>query len=694
MKYRVACGVLALAVPLSLHPAADDSIRGFDPSSQAQEVKWEQQARAIPDAARIGAFIRKYSNQPHLAGTPQSKQTAEAILAQLREFGLDARIEQFEALMPTPKSRLVEMTAPLKFRLKLEEPAVSGDRNSSDQGMIPTYNAYSPDGDVTAPLVYVNYGMQSDYAVLANMGIDVKGKIVIARYGRSFRGMKPKIAQEHGAIGCIIYSDPRDDGFFQGDVYPNGPYRPSDGVQRGSLLDLTQYPGDPLSPGWASEAGSKRLPMSEVGNMPKIPTMPISYGDAQPLLAALTGPVAPESWRGALPITYHLGPGSTSIHLKVTMDNATRPLYDVVARIPGSEFPDQWVLDGNHHDAWVHGASDPLSGASSLMETARALAEMTRKGWKPKRTILIDFWDGEEFGLIGSTEWMEKHADELDRKLIAYINADSTGKGKFTANGSHSLEAFMQQVARDVNDPVSGRPISTGGDFRIGPLGSGSDYTPFLQHLGIASLDVRFASNDSGVYHSDYDDYNWFSHFSDTNFTYGRALSRVHTTMLMRLADAPVLPFEFDHFVSTVRRYVDEIQSLPNAPAKSFFDGLRDSLTQLAATAMELNEAEMQALPRFSSASPDKLAELNRILFRTERSLTLDPGLPGRPWYRHRIYAPGKYTGYDAKTLPGIREAVEAGKTDEARTQTDQVVQVLQSLNDQLAGAVKLVGQL
>ena len=406
MKYRVACAVLALAIPLSLHPAADDSIRGFDSASQAQEVKWEQQARAIPDAARIGEFIRKYSNQPHMAGTPQSKQTAEGILAELREAGLDAHIEQFEALMPTPKTRVVEMTAPVKFRLKLDEPPVPGDKNSNDPGMVPTYNAYSADGDVTAPLVYVNYGLQADYTTLANMGIDVKGKIVIARYGRSFRGMKPKIAQEHGAIGCIIYSDPRDDGFFQGDVYPNGAYRPSDGVQRGSLLDLTVYPGDPLSPGWASEPGSRRLTMSEAVNMQKIPVMPVSSGDAQPLLAALTGPVAPESWRGALPITYHLGPGATSIHLKVAMDNATRPLYNVIARIPGTEFPDQWVLDGNHHDAWVHGASDPLSGASSLMETARALAEMTRKGWKPKRTIVIGFWDGEEFGLIGSTEWM------------------------------------------------------------------------------------------------------------------------------------------------------------------------------------------------------------------------------------------------------------------------------------------------
>jgi N-acetylated-alpha-linked acidic dipeptidase len=399
------------------------------------------------------------------------------------------------------------------------------------------------------------------------------------------------------------------------------------------------------------------------------------------------------------------------VHLKVAMDNSTRPLYDVIARIPGSDFPDQWVLDGNHHDAWVHGASDPLSGAASLMETARTLAEMTRKGWKPKRTILLAFWDGEEFGLIGSTEWMEKHADELDRNLVAYINADSTGKGRFMVSGSHSLEAFMQEVARDVNDPVTARPLfesanaaengtgnGKGNDFRIGALGSGSDYTPFLQHLGIASLDVRFAANDSGVYHSDYDDFNWFSHFSDTNFVYGRTLSQVHATVLMRFADAFLVPFEFGHLASTISRYVDEIQGLPNTPQKPYLAGVRTEVARLQKTAaalnVALNDAEIRVLPSLAPASQDTLVALNRILFRTERSLTIDPGLPGRPWYRHRIYAPGRYTGYDAKTLPGIREAVEAGKPDEAREQAGQVVQVLRTLNDQMTEAAKLLRQL
>jgi N-acetylated-alpha-linked acidic dipeptidase len=697
MKFRIACAVIALTVPPALHPAADDAIRGFDSASQATEVQREQQARAIPDAARVGDFIKRLSNQPHLAGTPQSQQTAQAILSQLREYGLEAEIEPFEALLPTPKTRVLEMTAPSKRRFKLEEPAIPGDRNSNDAEMVPTYNAYSGDGDVTAPLVYANYGLPQDYDVLSERGIDVKGKIVIVRYGRSFRGTKPKVANEHGAIGCIIYSDPQDDGYFEGDVYPKGPYRPSEGVQRGSVLDMTLYPGDPLSPGWASEAGSKRLPLSEAKTLMRIPVLPISWADAQPLLANLTGPVAPRAWRGALPITYHLGPGSTNVHLNIKMDNATRPLYDVIARIPGSQFPDEWILDGNHHDAWVHGASDPLSGAAALMETARTLAEMTRKGWKPKRSIILAFWDGEEFGLIGSTEWMEKHARELDDKLVAYIYADSSGTGRLTVGGSHSLEIFAQELARDVNDPSTGKPLlETGrsGEFRIGALGSGSDYTPFLQHLGISTLDIRFASSESGVYHSIYDDFNWYSHFADTGFIYGRTLSQVHATALMRLADAPVLPFEFGRFVSTVRRYTDEIEALRGTPKKTDLTAVRSETARLEEAAAALDSAWQIALPHLASASTEKVAALNRILFHAERTLIVDPGLPGRPWYRHRIYAPGKYTGYDAKTLPGIREAVEAGNQDEARQQTEQVVQVLRDLTAQVAEAQQLMGEL
>jgi N-acetylated-alpha-linked acidic dipeptidase len=700
------CLAAAFSVPSALHPAPGDSIRGFDAASQADEFKWEKEARAIPDTNHISEFIKRLSNQPHMAGTPQSKQTAEAIVTQLRSYGLEAKIEEFESVLPQPRVRILEMTTPVRWRAKLEEPRVAADRNSSDLGMVPTFNAFSGDGDITAPLVYVNYGVPADYDVLRDLGIDVKGKIVIARYLKSFRGTKSKVAQEHGAIGCIIYSDPRDDGYFEGDVYPKGPFRPPDGVQRGSLLDLTLYPGDPLSPGLASEPGSKRLPLSEAKTMMKIPVLPISYADAQPLLVSLEGPIAPEAWRGALPITYHVGPGTHDVHLRVAMDNQTRPLYDVVARIQGTDFADQWVIDGNHHDAWVHGASDPLSGAAVLMETARTLGTMMRRGWKPKRTLFLNFWDGEEFGLIGSTEWMEKHAEELTQKAVAYINDDSTGKGKFSVGGSHSLEAFVQEISREIADPVTSKPLEnalivhdnpldgTSGGFRINALGSGSDYTPFLQHLGIASLDIRFASNDSGVYHSIYDDFSWYSHFSDSTFVYGRTLSQVHATALMRLADAPLLPFEFGRFSAAIVRYVDEIERLNNQTRRSDFAALRGEIDNLQSNAVAFETAYSRALQHVGTAPAANLAEINRLLLQTERDLASEPGLPGRPWYRHRIYAPGKYTGYDAKTLPGVREAVEAGDMNEAREQADQVVSVLRRLNERINRAQKLMGGL
>jgi len=697
----------ALALPLVLFSAGNVNIRGFDSASQRDEIQWEQQARDIPDAARIGATIEKLSGQPHLAGTPASKQTADWLLAQLREYGLDANIETFEALLPTPQVRVLEMIAPARFQARLEEPALSVDPTSSNPDIVPPYNAYSGDGDVTAPLVYANYGLPADYDTLKEKGIDVRGKIVIVRYGQSFRGVKPRVAYEHGAVGCIIYSDPRDDGYFQGDSFPKGPYRPADGVQRGSVLDLGVEPGDPLSPGWASEPGGKRLTLAEATTIQQIPVLPISYSDATPLLAALTGPVAPEAWRGALPLTYHLGP-ATTVHLKVTMNNATQPLYNVIARIPGSEFPDEWVLYGNHHDAWVDGASDPLSGAGPLLETARTLAELAHKGWKPKRTVLIAFWDGEEFGLMGSTEWMEKHAEELNRKLAVYINSDVSGKGTLSVGGSPTLESFMREVVRDVKDPASGRPLvdvyleklaksspKVPAEFHLAPLGSGSDYTPFLQHLGIASLNLGFDNvAGGGTYHSAYDDFYWFRHFEDTDFTYGRALSQMDTTVMMRLADARVLPFEFGRLSASVNTYLDEIGRLNSeSKDKVNLEAVRKADAKLTVAADELGRAYDHALTKVPT-TPDKLAAINRLLMNSERDLTLDPGLPGRAWYRNRIYAPGRYTGYAVKTLPGIREAVEAKKPAEATEQAGQVAQVLDTLAEHLREATKLLDKL
>lgn len=711
------CCLLSVGVFLTAgSPAADTSIRGFSPAGVAAEQAWEAKVQATPEPNRVRNYIQKLSDKPHLAGTPASKAVAEYIAAQLREWGLDTRIEQFDALLPTPQRLVLEMTEPKPFRARLVEPAVPGDKNSEDSGQVPPYNAYSGDGDINAPLVYVNYGVPDDYDYLAKQGISVKGKIVIARYGASWRGVKPKVAEEHGAVGCIIYSDPHEDGYYQGDVFPKGPYRPSGGVQRGSVLDIAQYPGDPLSPGFASVPGAKRLALNQAATLMKIPVLPISYEDAMPLLESLGGPVAPAEWRGALGMTYHIGPGATKVHMKVEMDNSTHPLYDVIARIPGSEFPDEWVLYGNHHDAWVHGADDPLSGTASLLETARSLGALVKQGWRPKRTIMLGVWDGEEFGLVGSTEWCEKHAEELNTKLVAYINSDSNSRGHLSAAGSHTLESFMSEVARDLKDPRNGKPLSenmrtrpqtkrgSGAEpaengaeatgFRLGALGSGSDYTPFLQHMGIASLNLGFGGEGGGgVYHSDYDDFYWYSHFGDPTFEYGKALSQVTGTALLRLADAPLLPFEFTRFTETVSRYAAEIDKLKKGDRPSLAE-LRKSLEELRKSAAAFETAYTAALPKLESAPAGKLRGINTILFHTERAMTLSQGLPNRDWYKHRIYAPGTYTGYSVKTLPGLREAVEAGRADEAVQQAQQVTEVLRTLDQQVQEAARLLGAL
>ena len=710
---------LALALVPALLYSAETSLRGFPRDAAAQERRWEEKMRSIPEAARVGRYIERMSREPHLAGTPQSKAVAAYLVGLLREWGLDARIEEFEALLPTPLTRRLELVGgPKPFRAKLQEPPVKEDKSSSDMNQVPSYNAYSGSGDVTAPVVYVNYGVPADYEVLKKLGIDVKGKIVIARYGGSWRGTKPKVAQEHGAVGCLIYSDPRDDGFFQGDVFPKGPYRPSDGVQRGSVMDMAIYPGDPLSPGFASEKGSKRLTLKEAKTLMKIPVLPISYADASPFLENLEGPVAPEDWRGALAFTYHIGPGPAKAHLKVEMDNSTHPLYDVIVRIPGSELPDEWALYGNHHDAWVHGASDPASGAAPLLETARSLSELLKQGWKPRRTIMLALWDGEEFGLVGSTEWVEKHAEELKQKLVVYINSDSNGKGRLGVGGSHTLEEFVSEVVRDVNDPVTGKPLvdtlrarpgsstrgraaqasvlpADDGKYHITALGSGSDYTSFLQHLGIASLNLGFGGEGGGgVYHSDYDSFYWYTHFSDSTFVYGKALAQVTSTMVMRLADSPLLPFEFGRFAATVTNYVEEIDKLDHPKNQPNLNDLRAELDRLRKTASAFESSYSKALPRTSSASAAKLGALNQILFRSERGMTLPEGLPGRDWFKHRIYAPGTYTGYGVKTLPGVREAVEGDRPEEAAKQTEDLIRVLRILNSQISEAERLLSEL
>ena len=700
MKRVIAC----LAITFAMGAQDSQPIRGFPQNQWTSEHELEKKALAIPEPDRIRSYMERMAREPHHAGSAADAAVAQYAQGLLMEFGLDVHTEEFEAMLPYPTERVLELTGPMKYTAALKETAIADDRYSSQPGQLPTYNAYSATGDVTGQLVYVNYGSVEDYDYLAKQGIDLKGKIVIARYGRNFRGVKPKLAAEHGAIGCIIYSDPRDDGYFLGDIYPKGGLRPPQGVQRGSVEDLGAYPGDPLSPGWASEKGSKRLRIDEATNLQKIPVTPISYADATPLLQNLGGPVAPESWRGALGFTYHVGPGPATVHLKLNFDQSTRPLHDVIATIPGSTYPDEWVIFGNHHDAWVNGAHDPISGASALLETARTLAALQKQGWRPKRTIVLALWDGEEFGLIGSTEWAEKHADELSRKAVAYINTDSNGQGRLSIGGSHTLEQFVTEVLRDVQDPKEktslleavrrqrSRPDQAqdenrSREFHLGPLGSGSDYTAFIDHLGIASLNPGFGGPDlGGVYHSVYDDFDWYTRFGDPNFLYERALSQLTTISLLRLADAPLLPFEFGDFTRTVRTYVDELKK--QAGMKVDLEPIAAALAKLDTASKAYESALAKGLPRLSSR---QLQDVNAVLYQSERAMLLPQGLPGREWYRHAIYAPGFYTGYGAKTLPGVREAIEGSRWDEANREARSAAEALQRLNEHIDTATRLL---
>jgi N-acetylated-alpha-linked acidic dipeptidase len=692
--------VLALATVVSFQAP----IRGFPAAQTAAQVRREQLARAVPSRDTLRAQMRLLAAVPHEAGTERSRHVADLILARFRSFGLDAKIEQFEALMPRPVSRTLELLAPERFTATLEEPTLAEDPTSGQKAQqLPTFNAYSPDGDVSGELVYVNYGVPADYRVLDSLGISVRGKIVIARYGQSWRGIKPKVAAEHGALGCLIYSDPRDDGYFVGDVYPKGPMRPWQGAQRGSVMDMPTYPGDPLSPGWGAVPGARRLAISEAKTIEPIPVLPLSYGDALPLLRNLDGPVAPEAWRGALGITYHVGGGPARVRLAVKFDWQTRPLYDVIATIRGAVDPDQWVIYGNHHDAWVNGADDPISGQVALDETARALGALLKTGWRPARTIVLAAWDGEEWGLLGSTEWAETHADELRTKAVVYYNSDTNNNGWLDVAGSHSLELFLSQVARDVSDPRTGtsvldallahqrerhaRDTTVDSVFAIGALGSGSDYTAFLDHLGVPSASVSYGgATPDGIYHSIYDSYTFYERFLDTAFTYEVAEAQTMATAVLRMADAPLLPYEFGAVTRTYRRYADEIEKLARKSdtTKALdLSAVRAALERLdtAGRAYEAAAARLDGAS-LTPARRHALREVNALLAKSEQALADTAGLPRRPWFAHLIYAPGFYTGYGVKTMPGIREAVEERRPAEAQAQTARVARALDRLSD------------
>ncbi len=726
-------------------PAA--GVYGFSAEGARHQRELESKLDALFSAQNLRQSMQQLTAHPHHVGSRWDKANAEWMASQFRSWGYDTAIEEFWVLFPTPKERKLELLAPSRFVAGLDEEAIPEDSTSSQKAeQLPTYNAYSVDGDVTGELVYVNYGLPDDYEELARHGISVEGKIAIARYGGSWRGIKPKVAAEHGAIGCLIFSDPSGDGYAAGDPYPKGGWRPEQGVQRGSVKDAPLFSGDPLTPFIGATKDAPRVPLAEAKSLTRIPVLPISARDARALLAALGGPVVPGTWRGALPIAYHFGPGPAKVHLKLAFNWDLAPLYDVIARMPGSRWPDQWVIRGNHHDAWVNGASDPVSGMVALLEEARAVGELARQGERPARTLIYAGWDGEEPGLLGSTEWAELHEAELAEKAVAYINSDSNARGFFGAGGSHALETLVDQVAADVTDPETGvsvadrlrararvegspeeqRLAADKKPLRLSALGSGSDYTPFLQHLGIASLNIGYGDEEEyGQYHSIYDSFDHYVRFVDPTFVYGVALAKTGARLTLRLANADVPAFEPGDLTATLRRYVDDMDKLtdrlreetatenarirdgvyklaadptktsvvpePKPPVPFLdFSPLKNAMAELEAAGQRYASARKDRLAGSQPLSAPEAAELSRRLFRLERSLTSRDGLPGRPWYRHLVYAPGFYTGYGVKTLPAIREAIELRKFDQVPAAVTNVASALTQLAKELDEAAAL----
>jgi N-acetylated-alpha-linked acidic dipeptidase len=668
------------------HPEA--LLRGFFPDQAAREAEFEKAFRANPTPERAQQDLWILTQAPHVAGTPEDYKTAQYVLSQFREAGLDAKIVEYQVLLPMPKEVKVELLEPFKREGPTPEGGWAWDKDSYDAGVIPAFNAYSPSGDVAARVVYANYGLPEDYRRLKELGIDVSGKIVIARYGKCFRGVKAYVAEENHAAGLLVYSDPADDGYRQGDVYPRGPWRPPTAVQRGSILYMTGYSGDPLTPGVAATKGAKRLSMKEATTLPHIPTTPISYEDAAPILENLAGPVAPREWQGALAFTYHLGPGAAKVHLKLDMDFQVRPIWNVVAQIPGSAQPDWWVVVGNHRDAWTYGAADPISGTAPLLAVARGLGQLLKQGWKPQRTVVLASWDAEEFGLIGSTEWVEEHADELTRHAVAYLNMDVGVSGPhFGASAVPSLRRLIREVAQEVTDPNSGRPLyavwseeslkfrrETGlpivvatpaptpgpTEARVGELGSGSDYTPFLQHLGVPSLDLSFGGP-YGVYHAAYDNFYWMQNFGDPNFKYSVAAAQVYGTLVLRLADADILPFDYEEYGKAIQKYLRDLEDemkKNNVGDKLQFGDAASAAVKFTEAAKALGQ-KIAEVSQTGVSDAGRLATFNHALLEVERNFLLQNGLPGRAWFRHAFYAPGVYTGYAAVVMPGVREAVD-----------------------------------
>ncbi len=639
-----------------------------------QDSTIEREFLGIPkaDSCRRNLFI--LTQQPHVAGSADDSALAVFVKNRFETYGLAAKIVTYYVYLPLPKSESLEMTAPEKVNFDLNETGWKWDKDTYNSNVVMPFNAYSPSADISGQIVYANYGLPEDYEILHELGIDVKGKIMLVRYGRSFRGIKVKVAEEHGAAGVIIYSDPADDGYDQGDIYPNGPMRPWTAVQRGSIQDLTVYPGDPLTPGYASTKDARRIPLSEVTDIPHIPCIPISYGNAEKLLDNLAGPAVPHDWQGGLPFAYHMGPGGTEVHMKLDMDYEIKPIWDVIATIQGKKYPSEKVIVGNHRDAWVYGAVDPNSGTASLLETARGLGMLLKSGWQPERTIVLCSWDGEEYGLIGSTEWGEQNADELTRDAVAYINVDAPVSGTvFGSSAVPSLDKFIMNVTKAVKDPKTGMSVFDAwyanqnkkafekdnavpdtAVTKLGLLGSGSDYTVFLDHLGVPAFDFGFGGP-YGVYHSVLDNFYWMEHWGDPTFEYHATVAKVLGIAAIRLADDAILPLRYSDYARQIRDYIVERQkrACENPVLKSV------DFSPATEACAEFQRAADQVDSSIGGASPADYATINAALMDIERAFTHKAGLPKSTWFKHQIYAPGFYTGYASQPLPGVARAIE-----------------------------------
>ena len=697
--------------------SSSSNLDGFTPSGSAGERRWEEEFRGVPAPASAREHLRRLTAEPHVAGTKEDYATAIYVRDQIRSYGIPAELKEYEVLLPYPKQpSIVELVQPRRERLTVKEAVVPEDPSSANPKIIPLFNGYSASGDVTAPLVYVNYGLPPDYEALKKLGVDVTGKIAIARYGNSFRGVKAKVAQDHGAVGLLIYSDPADDGYMQGDVFPRGPWRPASSAQRGSVQFLSTAPGDPLTPGRPAVPGEPRLKMEEVTTLPRIPVQPISYGDARKLLEPLRGAVRPKGFQGGLPFPYHVGGSEyVRVHLKTSMDYQQRKIWNVIARIDGDAEKDRWVIMGNHRDAWTFGAVDPNSGTTAMLEAARGFGALLKKGWKPRRTIVLCSWDGEEYGLLGSTEWAEDNAEELRQKAVVYLNVDSAVSGpNFGASSVPSMWKLIRGVTRDIKDPKSGQTVyqqwqarakddepdaemasaeaasdAPIAEARIGALGSGSDFTPFLQHLGIPASDMGFGG-DYGVYHSAYDSFYWMSHFGDPDFVYHVAAAQLWGTVAMRFADADGLPLDYRDYASQVRDFFNESMktarrrklagAIDEKPMTSALQKFTDEAERIEKARQDIIGDAERSRTEASDRHPRALARLQRIndaLIAAERSLTDARGLRGRTWYTHQIYAPGTFTGYAAQPLPDFRQALDDRNPANAKEALERIVAAL-----------------